>query len=65
MVGKTLDHYHPIEKTVQGGMGEVCRAFDAGLERDGALKVLPAGTLNRNLLQGTSHQRNSRREKGK
>lgn len=45
MVGRTLSHYRIIERIGAGGMGEVYRAFDERLERDVAIKVLPAGAL--------------------
>ncbi|MCI0403104.1 MAG: serine/threonine protein kinase, partial [Acidobacteria bacterium] len=43
--GTKLGHYVILGPIGAGGMGEVYRAHDDRLERDVALKVLPAGTL--------------------
>lgn len=43
--GQTLGHYHILEQIGAGGMGDVYRALDLHLDREVAVKVLPAGAL--------------------
>ncbi len=41
LIGQTLDQYRIIEQVGQGGMATVFKAYQPGLNRDVALKVLP------------------------
>ena len=42
MIGRTLAHYTILARIGSGGMGDVYRARDSKLDRDIALKMLPA-----------------------
>src|SRR5438876_10503200 len=46
MIGTTLGHYTLLEEIGAGGMGRVYRAMDERLEREVAIKILPAGALS-------------------
>ena len=46
MLGKTIDHYHIIERLGEGGMAEVYKAMDLNLEREVAIKFLRTDPKN-------------------
>jgi eukaryotic-like serine/threonine-protein kinase len=50
-VGQILGHYRIVEKIGSGGMGAIYLAHDERLDRDVAVKVLPAGRLGDDLAR--------------
>jgi len=46
LIGKTIGHYRIVKQIGAGGMGEVYLAIDTMVDRNAALKVLPAHLTN-------------------
>ena len=59
--GTKLGPYEIVAPLGAGGMGEVYRARDARLERDVAIKVLPANLSSDPSLEAASGTRSQRR----
>ena len=59
MIGRTLSHYKVLEKIGEGGMGEVYLAKDTKLDREVAVKVLPA-TFSENKERLARFEREAR-----
>ena len=59
MIGRTLSHYKVQEKIGEGGMGEVYLAKDTKLDREVAVKVLPA-TFSENKERLARFEREAR-----
>ena len=51
MIGKSLGHFHIVEKIGEGGMGAVYVAVQDHPRREVAVKVMKAGLTSRDALR--------------
>jgi len=58
-IGQILGHYRIVKQIGAGGMRVVYRAHNERLDRDVALKMLPAGTLADEATRYPAPQRGS------